>query len=115
MSPTVETGTVETGGGPMTPLQFKRARQALRLSVEQMAVMLGVEPLHIRRMETDPKVRSHRPVRPATERLLRAYLDGYRPPDWGAIPEQRLVKKQEAFERWQDNKRQRSEIDTTPT
>jgi ribosome-binding protein aMBF1 (putative translation factor) len=67
----------------MTPAEFKEARHSLGLSVSQMAHMLGIQPLHIRRMETEPiHPTTHRPVRPTVERLMRAYLAGYRPDDW---------------------------------
>jgi hypothetical protein len=66
----------------MTPTQFREARRMLGLSVRQLAAMLEVEPEVVRRMEVQIGSGGHRPVRSSTERLLRAYLDGYRPPDW---------------------------------
>ena len=47
-----------------------------------MAGMLGVTPVQVRRMELGPDKSIHRPVTGTTERLIRAYLDGYRPADW---------------------------------
>jgi DNA-binding XRE family transcriptional regulator len=67
----------------MTPAQFKAARTALGLSKGCMAHMLGVSPTHIRRLEMDPEDKSHRPVTETVERLIFAYLSGYRCPDWG--------------------------------
>ena len=66
----------------MTHTEFKQNRQALGLSVNQMALVLGCSAVHIRRMETDPSVESARPVNPQAERLMKAYLEGYRPNDW---------------------------------
>jgi transcriptional regulator with XRE-family HTH domain len=67
----------------MTPAELRAARKALGLSVVQMAAMLGVTPIQIRRMETAAGKASARPIMPTTERLMRAYLAGYRPADWG--------------------------------
>lgn len=62
--------------------EIQRARVALGLSVEDMARMLGHAAVHQRRLESSPAVDMHRVARPTTVRLLRAYLDGYRPDDW---------------------------------
>ncbi len=61
---------------------FKRARRKLGLSVNQMADMLGVQPLQVRRMELSPDKSSHRDVQGPVRRLVTAYLEGYRPKDW---------------------------------
>jgi transcriptional regulator with XRE-family HTH domain len=67
----------------MSPLEFKAARQSLGLTVSQMAEMLGVHPVHVRRMEMPcDHSTTARVVTPATARLVTAYLDGYRPRDW---------------------------------
>lgn len=66
----------------MTFKQFRQARKDLGLTIVKFADMLGVSDTHIRRMMMTPGMENHRPVRPTVERLLRAYLDGYRPPDW---------------------------------
>ena len=66
----------------MTHTEFKQHRNALGLSVNQMALVLGCSPVHVRRMEQDPSVESSRPVNPQVERLVKAYLEGYRPKDW---------------------------------
>lgn len=70
----------------MTPAEFKEARRALGLSVAQMADMLGVTSVQVRRMELREDAGVHRPVMPTTARLVRAYLDGYRPRDWPTPP-----------------------------
>ena len=66
----------------MTPEQLKEARLKLGLSVTQLADMLGVSHQHARRMTIAPDKGAHRPINPTVERLLQAYLDGYRPADW---------------------------------
>lgn len=66
----------------MTPEQFKSARHKLGLSVSEAARLLGVSDIQIRRLETDPKFDSHRPVNETMERLIKSYLRGYRPADW---------------------------------
>lgn len=68
----------------MTHDEIKAARQTLGLSVNDMARLLGHAPVHQRRLESAEDVDMHRVARPTTVRLLRAYLDGYRPADWPA-------------------------------
>lgn len=74
----------------MTPTftaeEFRQAQQQLGLSDVQLALMLGCDDQHIRRMKVrDAAASSFRPVKPWHARLLRAYLDGYRPDDWPAL------------------------------
>lgn len=66
----------------MTPQDIKQARHTLGLSVSQIAYLLDTDPQTIRRMEQREDARTFR--RPAARmvRLIRAYLDGYRPDDW---------------------------------
>jgi ribosome-binding protein aMBF1 (putative translation factor) len=64
--------------------EFTAARRKLGLSVSQLALMLGVHDVQVRRMATAPDKESHRPVNGTTERLIKAYLEGYRPKDWPA-------------------------------
>ena len=66
----------------MTSREFKEARQTLGLSLVQMAEMLGLQPNHVRRLEFPEDSNQRRPVMEQTRRLVQAYLDGYRPPDW---------------------------------
>lgn len=66
----------------MSADDLKEARRFLGLSVADFAAMLGVGPQHVRRMETGPGRGAHRRVTDTTERLVRAYLSGYRPKDW---------------------------------
>lgn len=70
----------------MNPDAFKAARHALGLSVADMARMLGVTDIQVRRMETREGLGSHRPVNGTTQRLVEAWLAGYRPPDWPGQP-----------------------------
>jgi ribosome-binding protein aMBF1 (putative translation factor) len=69
----------------MNHIKFKEARRALGLTQKQMAAMLDSDPLSIRRMEMAPDKKSSRDLPPRAERLIQAYLDGWRPADW---PEQ---------------------------
>ena len=66
----------------MQPDEFKGARERLGLSLSQMADMLGLSVEQVRRMEFPEGASQRRPVMDQTRRLLQAYLDGYRPPDW---------------------------------
>ena len=67
----------------MTPAQFTEARRRLGLTGEQLALMLGYEGeqsrSQVHHLET-----GRRSIRPAQQRLIEAYLDGYRPEDWPA-------------------------------
>jgi hypothetical protein len=46
--------------------------------------MLSVDADLVRRMEIQIGNEGHRPIRGSIRRLVQAYLDGYRPPDWPA-------------------------------
>lgn len=65
----------------MTPADFKSARHTLGLTLSQAARLLGYDGAHamqqVRKMES-----GERAIRPPQARLMRAYLDGYRPEDW---------------------------------
>jgi len=68
-----------------TSEELRQAQQDLGLSDSQLAAMLGCDEQHVRRMKVrDQNAGSWRPVKPWHARLLRAYLDGYRPADWPA-------------------------------
>jgi len=65
----------------LTPTALKEARHTLGLTLAELAPLLGYEGVNgarlVRRMES-----GDRTIRPAQARLVRAYLDGYRPADW---------------------------------
>lgn len=61
----------------MTPDEFKAARKTLGLTAQQMGEMLGLSRSTVFRIAAGEWT-----CTPGTERLLRAYLDGYRPNDW---------------------------------
>ena len=62
----------------MTPAEIKQARVTLGLSVAELTPLLGYGAAsRIYEIETGARNPSA-----AALRLLRAYLDGYRPPDW---------------------------------
>lgn len=66
----------------MTPAEIKAVRQWLGLTVSQLAVLLDTDPQTIRRMEQSETANTFRKPAPRMVRLIRAYLDGYRPADW---------------------------------
>ena len=66
----------------MTPAEFKEARQKLGLTQSQMANVLDSDARAIRAIESDPETSKHRRPAPRMARLIKAYLSGYRPPDW---------------------------------
>lgn len=68
----------------MTPEELKAARLALGLTQAQLGAVLDTDGQTIRRMEMPAEARTHRPPAVRMARLIRAYLEGYRPPDWPA-------------------------------
>lgn len=66
----------------MDHTEIKAARQALGLSLSQFAALLDTDPTTTRRLEMDPRHSTARAPAPRMVRLVRAYLDGYRPDDW---------------------------------
>lgn len=66
----------------MDHIELKEARRALGLTQKQLAEMLDSDAQSIRRMEMAPDKKSSRTLPPRAERLIRAYLDGWRPTDW---------------------------------
>lgn len=63
-----------------TPAEIKQARQTLGLTAKQLAPLLGYSrPASVYDIEAGRERASG-----AVVRLLRAYLDGYRPADWPA-------------------------------
>jgi DNA-binding transcriptional regulator YiaG len=66
----------------MNHTEIKAARQALGLSLSQFAAVLDTDPTTTRRLEMDPRHSTARAPAPRMVRLVRAYLDGYRPNDW---------------------------------
>ena len=66
----------------MTPAEIKQARLRLGLSQAQLGHLLDTDRQSIYRMELPEGRLTHRKPAPRMVRLLRAYLDGYRPKDW---------------------------------
>ncbi|WP_421878353.1 hypothetical protein [Pacificispira sp.] len=66
----------------MNPDDIRQARHALCLSVAQMATLLETDPQTVRRMEMSSDRATARAPAARMVRLLRAYLDGWRPADW---------------------------------
>jgi DNA-binding transcriptional regulator YiaG len=64
----------------MTPAEIKQARQTLGLTARQLAPLIGYKSLaSVYNIES-----AREKAGGAVIRLLQAYLDGYRPPDWPA-------------------------------
>lgn len=61
----------------MTPDEVKSARSSLGLTLAHLAAVMGVRLMTVSDWE-----RGVRQINPMAARLLRAYLDGYRPDDW---------------------------------
>ena len=61
----------------MVPFQIREARNRLELTQADMAEMLGVTKNAVSGFE-----RGEYKAKASVVRLLRAYLSGYRPPDW---------------------------------
>jgi predicted transcriptional regulator len=68
-----------------TPEQIRAARQSLNLTQSELGRMLDTDGQTIRRMEGDPSHSTFRKPAVRMERLIRAYLDGYRPADWPVV------------------------------
>ena len=66
----------------MTPEQIKGARLRLDLTVSEMAAMLETDAQTVRRMEMNPEASTFRKPAARMVRLIRAYLNGFRPKDW---------------------------------
>jgi DNA-binding transcriptional regulator YiaG len=61
----------------MTPDDIREARQSLGLIAKQLAAVMGVRVATIYEWES-----GRLNISAMGARLLRAYLDGYRPDDW---------------------------------
>jgi DNA-binding transcriptional regulator YiaG len=62
---------------PSTPEEVKAARSSLGLTLAQLAAVMGVRIMTVSDWE-----RWARRCSPMAARLLRAYVEGYRPADW---------------------------------
>lgn len=65
----------------MTPQQLIKARERLKLTQAELARLLGYDG-EAGRAQISLMESGQRTIRPAQERLIRAYLEGYRPKDW---------------------------------
>lgn len=66
----------------MTPDEIKAARKSLGLSVAELAALMDIDAHGVRRVEMRENAATARKPPARFVRLLRAYLAGYRPPDW---------------------------------
>jgi transcriptional regulator with XRE-family HTH domain len=62
----------------MTPEEFKKTREGLGLSLNQLSKILGVETRTIRKWEDKTSL----PPNPIASRVLGWMVDGFRPPEW---------------------------------
>lgn len=60
----------------MTWIEFKEARQALGLSVSELAEILDTNPITIRKWETSPDHKTARSPNPIACQVLRWLADG---------------------------------------
>lgn len=68
----------------MTHEEFKAARQALGLTQDETATILGLDLRSVQRFETAPGAPTARKVNPTAARVMRWMLAGYRPPEFPA-------------------------------
>lgn len=66
----------------MTPFEIRNARLRLGLTQAELARLLDTDGQTVRRMEMDSSASTARAPAVRMVRLIRAYLDGYRPDDW---------------------------------
>lgn len=66
----------------MEPDDLKKARLELGLTFEQMAAMLETDKQTVQRMEMQADRSTSRKPAIRMERLIEAYIDGWRPKDW---------------------------------
>lgn len=62
--------------------EIKQARQELGLTQSELGRLLDTDGQSVRRMEMHESASTSRKPPPRLVRLLRAYMDGYRPSDW---------------------------------
>lgn len=70
--------------GPMTGAALHDARIALELTRSQFTTLIGYEGRHSAGQLED-RLKSRKTITAPTVRLVRAYLDGYRPKDWPSV------------------------------
>lgn len=70
------------GHRPLTPDALAEARAMLGLTGDQMGDLLGFKKSAHTRQKVSAMEHGRSPIKPYVSRLVRAYLSGYRPPDW---------------------------------
>jgi len=80
----------------MTAQEFRAIREALLLTPEQLAPLLGYAPKRQTIAQLELTTESARTIPPPVVLLMRAYASGYRPKDWpakpGLVPVMKLVR-----------------------
>ena len=66
----------------MTPADLKAARHQLGLTLAQLGALLDIGWQQVARMEMSPDRSTSRCPAPRVEKLISAYLAGYRPDNW---------------------------------
>lgn len=82
----------------MTHDELRRARETLCLTWDEMAALTETDVTSVKRWERDPALSTSRQPPARAERLIRAYLSGYRPTDWPEAAEARERSRAEAAE-----------------
>lgn len=73
----------------MTHTELRAARMQLGLTRPQLAALTETARSSVQRWEMPPDRATARRAPPRAERLIRAYLDGWRPADWPAKTKQK--------------------------
>jgi DNA-binding transcriptional regulator YiaG len=68
----------------MTPEEFRSARNALGLSQNQLAHLLGCDERTIRKWESEEGRKDARAPNPIAVRVMGWFASGFRPPEWPA-------------------------------
>lgn len=74
-------------GNLLTKEEFKAGRKSLGLSVYQLGHILNTTPDTVRKWEMPDYRNTARGPNPVAQRVLQWMLDGYRPPEWPARPQ----------------------------
>lgn len=67
---------------PLSNTAMRKARELLGLTPAELADLMEVDVSSVYKWERSYEARTYRAPPSRAERLLLAYLDGYRPADW---------------------------------
>lgn len=74
--------TVDQFTRPMSAKEFKTIRSKLELTSAQLARLLKVNPVTVRRYQVDDTLEGNRSVPIDVAARMREFVNGYRPKDW---------------------------------